>query len=155
MHYLDLSFLLAYDDPRQRQFRFFSRKNCTQRVHLIQTTHQKGRRRRHSHFSDCKNSGGKASLVILILIHARAKTFDFIDGPSSSLDSRPWGRLIQFTTVHKLQDFSDHYTWLTTSFAFAGNGFSIGSGVGDSRPLGLCGMAICATCIILCDSRAS
>src|SRR2546421_12644684 len=59
-------------------------------------------------FSDCKNSGKS--------FHSHShpcsgeKTFDFINRPSSSLDSRPLGRLIQFTTVHKLQDVSDHCT---------------------------------------------
>src|SRR5580700_10169387 len=104
------------------------------KVHLIQTTHQKGRRRRHSHFKTAK-FGGKLSIAILILIHARAKTFDLSTDLHPHWIRGPGGGSFNFTTVHKLQDISDHYTWLTTSFAFAGNGFSIGSGVGDSRPL--------------------
>ena len=122
------------------------------KVHLIQTTHQKGRRRRHSHFKTAK-FGGKLSIAILILIHARAKTFDLSTDLHPHWIRGPGGGSFNFTTVHKLQDISDHYTWLTTSFAFAGNGFSIGK---RSRRLAAPwplwgGYLSCMHAFILCD----
>jgi len=66
------------------------------KVHLIQTTHQKGRRRRrrrHSHFQTAKIRG-KAS--ILILIHARAKNIQLYRQTFILTGFEALGRLIQF-----------------------------------------------------------
>ena len=84
------------------------------KVHLIQTTHQKGGRRRGGILIFRLQKFGEKrqfsfSFLILILIRARAKPFNLSTELHPCWIRGPEGRLIQFTKVHELQDFSDHF----------------------------------------------